>query len=110
VFKYFFGKKNRASTGKVSLFQIRLRFLFGLELFLTNTNATRTAAVAIKNDQVRRELTGKGLMLNGNWVTDSFFDVFTDIHISSPDGLEVLVGTAFKGWTKTMLSDDPSRL
>ena len=56
-------------------------------------------------DDVKRQLMDKGLMPNGKWAVDSFFDVFTDMYVGSPDGLEYLQATAFKGWTKTMLQD-----
>ncbi len=57
---------------------------------------------------VRQRLHDKGYMptgTGGDFAVDSFFDVFVDIQVWSPDGLEALQGAAFKGWTNTMLPD-----
>jgi hypothetical protein len=55
--------------------------------------------------EIRDELASKGYMSSGLYHIDSFFDVFVDVQVWSPDGLNSLHGVAFKGWTIEMQPD-----
>lgn len=56
---------------------------------------------------VRQKMVEKGYIES---FFDVFFDVFADVYIVSPDGLYKMVGSFFKGWSRTMHTDGTKAL
>jgi hypothetical protein len=61
-------------------------------------NGTVRGIVVDGASAVRQKLIDKGYITS---FADISFDVFVDIHITSPDGLDSQTVTAFKGWSRT---------
>jgi len=57
--------------------------------------------------EIKQQLSQKGYIQS---FFDVFFDVFTQVEVTSPDGLSTVFGYAFKGWSRTMLPDGTKAL